>query len=164
MNTESITRAQADHKGTRLRQLILSFAALVLAVTIYPAKAHAQIIGNLEVNVPFQFHAGSTKFPAGKYIIHTLENSNLQVMEISSADGSTSALFEVEPAEASSTPAKTELFFNKYGNRYFLTKLFEEGSADGNQVLKSGYEKRISEQTTEAQEHVPAHHVGQQGN
>jgi hypothetical protein len=164
MYTESIMRAQADHKGTRLRQLILSFAALVLAATVYPAKAHAQIIGNLEVNVPFQFHVGHSKLPAGKYIIHMLDNSDLQVMEITSADGSVSALFDVEAAEASSTPAKTELIFNKYGNRYFLAKLFEEGSADGSQVLKSGYEKRISQQTSEAQEHVPAQRPGQQGN
>ena len=164
MNLESIDKAQADHKGTRLRHMILFFAALVLAVTIYPAKAHAQIIGNLEVNVPFQFQAGNTKLPAGKYIIHVLEDSNLQVMQISSADGSSSALFEVEPAEASSTPAKTELIFNKYGNRYFLTKLFEEGSSDGSQVLESRDEKKISQQSIEAQEHVPAHHAGQQGN
>jgi hypothetical protein len=164
MNLESINKAQADHKGIRLRHLVLLFAALVLAVTIYPAKAHAQIIGNLEVNVPFQFQAGNTKLPAGKYIIHVLDDSNLQVIEISSADGSTSALFEVEPAEASSTPAKTELIFNKYGNRYFLTKLFEEGSSDGSQVLESRDEKKISQQSIEALEHVPAHHVGQQGN
>jgi len=160
MYTESITRAQADHKGTRLRQLILSFAALVLAATVYPAKAHAQIIGNLEVNIPFQFHAGNTKLPAGKYIIHMLDNSDLQVMEITSADGSVSALFDVEAAEASSTPAKTELIFNKYGNRYFLAKLFDESNADGSAVIESRYEKRIDKATAEAQEHVPARHQG----
>ena len=163
MNMASTDKTQVDHKGTRPHHLVLLFVALVLAVTIFPAKAHAQIIGNLEVNVPFQFHVGNTTLPAGKYMIHMLDNSQLQVMQISSADGSTSILFEVEAAEVSSTPAKTELIFNKYGDRYFLAKLFEEGSADGNQVPESRYEKRISQETMEAQEHVTARRVGQQG-
>jgi hypothetical protein len=83
------------------------------------------------------------------------------VMEISSVDGSTSALFEVEPAQASSTPSKTELIFHRYGNRYFLTKLFDEGSADGSRVAASRYEKGISQETA-SEEHVPAHHRKQQ--
>jgi len=144
--------------------LFLFFIALVLAATIYPAKAHAQIVGDLEVNIPFQFHAGNTKLPPGKYVIHVLDDSDLTVMEISSADRSTSALFEVQQAEANSTPAKSELIFNKYGNRYFLAKLFDEGNPSGSQVLKSPYEKRVSHETAEAQAHVPAHHRGQQGN
>jgi hypothetical protein len=93
-----------------------------------------------------------------------LDNSDLTLMEISSADGSTSALFEVQEAEANSTPAKSELIFNKYGDRYFLAKLFDEGIPSGSQVLKSRYEKKISQATAEAQAHVPAHHQGQQGN
>jgi hypothetical protein len=56
------------------------------------------------------------------------------------------------------------LIFNKYGNRYFLAKLFDEGNPSGSQVLESPYEKRISRAAQEAQAHVPAHHRGQQGN
>jgi hypothetical protein len=144
--------------------LLSLLIALVFALTIYPTKAHAQIIGDLEVNIPFQFHAGNTKLPAGKYRIHMLDDSDLTIMEISSADGSTSALFQVQEAEANTTPAKSELIFNKYGNRYFLAKLFDEGNPSGSQVLKSPYEKKVSQQAAEAQAHVPAHHRGQQGN
>src|ERR1700686_1777458 len=113
MFTEVIDKAHANHIGTRGRQLLPFFIALVFALTIYPTKAHAQIIGNLEVTIPFQFHAGDTKLPPGKYTIHTVDNTDLTIMEIISADGSTSALFEVHDAEANSTPAKSELVFNK---------------------------------------------------
>src|SRR5467141_3085613 len=164
MFTESIEMAHASHNGTRGHQLLLSFIAFFFALTIYPSKAHAQIIGDLEANIPFQFHAGNAKFPAGKYLIHVLDNTDLTVMEIRSADGSTSALFEVHDAEANSAPAKSELIFNKYGNRYFLAKLFDEGNPSGSEVPKSRYEKRISQAGTTAQEHAPAHHRGQQGN
>jgi hypothetical protein len=163
MFTEPIDKTHASNKGTRGRYLLSLFIALVFAITIYPTKAHAQIIGDLEVNIPFQFHAGNAKLPPGKYVIHMLDN-DFTVMEISSADGSTSALFQVKDAETNSEPAKSELIFNKYGNRYFLAKLFDEGNPSGSQVLESPYEKRISRAAQEAQAHVPAHHRGQQGN
>ena len=149
---------------TRKHLLLSLFIALVFALTMYPTKAQAQIVGNLEADIPFQFHVGNAKLPAGKYTIHVLDNTDLTVMEITSADGSTSALFEVQSAQANSAPAKSELIFNKYGNRYFLSKLFDESNPSGSQVLESRYEKRISEAAAEGQEHVPAHHRGQQGN
>lgn len=164
MSPETINKGTASRKATRRHQLLSFFIALVLAMTIYPAKAHAQIIGNLEVTIPFQFHAGNAKLPAGNYIVHVLDNSDLTIMEISSVDGSTSALFQVQDAEANSTPPKSDLIFNKYGNRYFLAKVFDEGNASGSEVLKSTYEKKVSQATSEAQAHIPAHHKAQQGN
>jgi len=149
--------------GTRGHQLLPLFIALVLALTIGAGKAKAQITDSLEVSIPFQFHAGNTKLPAGEYRIHVLDDSDLRVMEISSADGSTSALFQVEQTEAGSTPAKSELIFNKYGNRYFLAKLFEEGTASGSQVPESRYEKAVSQEGVGAQEHVAAHRGNQHG-
>ena len=163
MFTEVLDKAHANHIGTRGRRLLPLFIALVFALTIYPTKAHAQIIGNLEANIPFQFHVGNTKLPPGKYVIHVLDNTDLTVMEISSADGSTTALFGVRDAEANSAPAKSELIFNKYGNRYFLAKLFDESNPNGSTVDESGYEKKISKATAEAQTHVAALHRGQQG-
>ena len=148
---------------TGSNQLLSLFVALVFVLTMHSPKAQAQIVGNLEVDIPFQFHAGNAKLPPGKYTIHMLENTDLTVMEIISVDNSTSALFEVRRSQAGSAPAKSELIFNKYGNRYFLAKVFDEGNPTGSQVLESRYEKRISE-VAEAQEHVPAHHQGQQGN
>src|ERR1700741_1958830 len=144
-------------------QLLSMFIALVFVLTMHSTKAQAQIVGNLEVDIPFQFHAGNAKLPPGKYTIHLLENTDLTVMEITSVDNSTSALFEVERAQANSAPAKSELIFNKYGNRYFLAKVFEEGNQSGSEVLESRYEKRVGKKALEAQEHVPAHHREQQG-
>jgi hypothetical protein len=142
--------------------LLALFTVLAFGLTMYPSKAQAQIVGDLEVNIPFQFHAGNAKLPAGDYRIHVMEDSNLTIMEISSADGSTSTLFQVHDTDANSTPTKNELIFNKYGNRYFLAKLFQEGSSSGSQVLESRYEERIShDETVEGQEHVAARRAGQ---
>src|SRR6266403_893491 len=117
MFTETIGNSHAGRKVISRQYLLSLFIALVFALTMYPSKAQAQIVGD----------------------------------------------FEVQQAEANSTPAKSELIFNKYGNRYFLAKLFDEGNPSGSQVLKSTYEKKISQAAMEAQTHVPAHHRGQQG-
>ena len=163
MSTEVIKKVTASDKATRRRHLLSLLIGLVFALTIYPTKANAQIIGDLEAKIPFQFHAGNTKFPAGEYRIHVMDNTDLSVMEITSMDGTVSALFQVRDSDASSEPTKTELIFNRYGNRYFLAKLFDVGNAAGSQVVESGYEKKISQAVLEGQEHVPARHRTQQG-
>jgi hypothetical protein len=157
-------RVRSSHNVTaRTRNLLSLFIALAFTLMFHPAKAHAQIIGSLEVTIPFQFYVGNAKLPAGKYVIRTVDNTDLTFMEISSADGSTSALFEVRDAEANSTPAKSEVIFNKYGDRYFLAKLFDEGNPNGSAVSESHYQKGVGQAAAEAQAHVPAHHKGQQG-
>jgi hypothetical protein len=163
MFVETIDNFHAGRKAARRKYLLPFFIAFVFALTLYPSEAQAQIAGDLEVNIPFQFHAGNAKLPPGKYVIHMLDN-DFTVMEISSADGSTSALFQVQDLETNSEPAKSELVFNKYGNRYFLAKLYDQGNPSGSQVVESGYEKKISQQTMEGQEHVSTHRRGQQGN
>ncbi len=165
MFEKEIDWIHSRRKGTTTRNLLslmLLFFAVVFMLTILPRNAHAQIIGEIEVTIPFQFHVGNAKLPAGKYIIHPLDNTDLTTMEISSADGSISALFEVRDAEVNTPPAKTELIFNKYGNRYFLAKLFDEANPNGSTVAESRYEKTVSHETAESQAHVPAHRHGQQ--
>src|ERR1700722_4045448 len=160
MFIESINKSH----GRKVHYLLTLFVAFVFALTIYASRVQAQIVGDLEVNIPFQFHAGNAKLTTGKYRIHVLDDAGLTVMEISSVDDSTSALFQVESAEANSTPAKSELIFNKYGNRYFLAKLFDEGDPNGSRVVESRYEKMVGQAALEAQEHVPAHRRTQQAN
>jgi hypothetical protein len=164
MFTEAVKKVTASHKATTPRHSLSIFAAMFFALMIYPTTARAQIIGDVEANIPFQFYAGDTKLPAGEYRIHILDNADLGVMEISRVDGSASALVQIQEAEANSEPAQGELIFNKYGDRYFLTQLFDEGNPSGSKVIESRYAKKISRGTLEAQRHVPAHRRGQKGN
>jgi hypothetical protein len=153
-----------DKRKNSVPQLLSFLVLSLFALTIFAGKARAQIIGDLDADIAFQFHAGNTKLPAGKYRIHVLDNSDLTVMEIVSADGSTSALFQVQESDANSAPAKSELIFNKYGNQYFLAKLFDEDNPSGSELIESRYEKQLRKTVEVAQEHVPAHRRTQQGN
>jgi hypothetical protein len=121
-------------------------------------------VGNIRVNVPFQFHAGDVNFPAGKYTIHLVENSDLNVLEISSADGRTSALLQVLEAETNSTPAKSQLIFNKIDNQYFLARIFDEGNTSGSEIIANRDEKTVNQASDNDPEHVRAQSQAQKGN
>lgn len=100
-------------------------------------------------------------FPAGKYKIRVDDGSDLKTMEIQSADGKSSALFEVRSAQAQNNPQSTELIFNHYGNRYFLAKIFDEGARAGSAVVDSGYSKKYGASLEAGEtEHVAGRHSG----
>jgi hypothetical protein len=164
MFTGSIQKTE-PHKRKGGVQQFLSFLLLpVFALTIFAGKASAQIDGDLDADIPFQFHVGTRELPAGKYRIHVLDEASQRIMEITSADGSASALFQVEESDVNSAPTQSELIFNKYGDNYFLSKLHDEGNPSGSELIESRYEKQLSKGAVVAQEHLPAHHKMQQGN
>lgn len=144
---------------TKIKQSLLPGVAFIVALTMHPNKAQAQIMDRLEVNVPFEFHVGNSTLPAGKYTIQPVDDSDLTVLEIRSADGSTSAFFNVESVDEKAVPAKNEVTFQRYGNRYFLAKVFEERNRSGDKVTESPDETRIG-QAAKGQEHAPARHGG----
>jgi len=164
MFTGSIEKTEPNRRKGGVQQFLSFLLLPVFALTIFAGKASAQINVGLDAEIPFQFHVGTRELPAGKYRIHVLDEANLRVMEITSTDGSSSVLFQVEESDAKSTPTQSELIFNKYGDNYFLAKLYDEGNPSGSELIKSRYEKKLSKGAVVAQEHLPAHHKMQQGN
>lgn len=131
----------------------------VLSMLLSGAPAPAQVIGRLQADVPFPFHAGLAKFPAGRYVFHMEEGSDLTTMEIESADGTHSALLEVRDAQAPRPPQHGELIFNHVGGRYFLAKLFDDGVKNGEAVVDTGYSKKYGAGLTSGeQKRVPIVH------
>ena len=154
-------RRRAEKEEYMKQRVICLLGFIGVALGMSTISAQGQIIGQLEANIPFTFHAGGAKLPPGKYTIHVLDNSDLGLMEIQSADGRTAALFQVQDAQASTDPKKSVLVFNHYGNRYFLSKLFDEGNKAGSSVVESGYLKQYaSGGASDGEKEVPASHPG----
>src|SRR5437899_6124959 len=108
MLTGSIQKTEPNKRKGGVQHFLLLLLP-VFALTIFAGKASAQIVGDLDADIPFQFHVGNRELPAGTYRIHVLGDDSLRVMEITSADGSTSALFQVQQLDAQSAPARSEL-------------------------------------------------------
>lgn len=133
------------------KKMLMSLISLSLLVLLGASSARAQVVGEVEAKIPFNFYAGNTRLPAGKYFIKVLDDFNLSVMEISSANGRTSTLFNVRDSQAAANPPKDELIFDKYGDQYFLSKVYEQGNKYGSAVEKSRYEKRTAKDEAKAE-------------
>lgn len=76
------------------RQLVQVLMLMGLMLLVGTDRAQAQILDQIEVNIPFEFYAGNSRLPAGKYMVKVLDGTYLTVMEIAGVNGHHSAVFE----------------------------------------------------------------------
>jgi hypothetical protein len=137
---------------------IIRFSVVVsgLAMLVMPGL-YAQITREVRANIPFDFYVQETHLPAGTYVIRAASDDDLNVLEIQSEDGKTAVDFEMEPTQMASTPAHSELFFHRYGNKEYLSRIFQGGEASGGRVLLTRSELKIEKHGAKPEEHsVPA--------
>ena len=126
-----------------MKKLLVAVAA---AFCLLPKPAAAQITRPIQADIPFPFTVADTQLPAGRYRIHVVDSSDLNIMQITSADRKTTVNFLVGTATLPKLPTKTELEFHKYGDHEFLAQIFQQGELDGVQVFRSRAESRLSKQ------------------
>ncbi|HEX8265619.1 MAG TPA: hypothetical protein VF596_09455 [Pyrinomonadaceae bacterium] len=123
------------------------FLTLSILMVVGLTAAQAQIDSDtiIDTNIPFQFVVGNTTFPAGKYVIKPMDDSDdmPSVIEIQSANGKMSVVFETENSTLDNAPKKTEVIFDSIGGKYFLSQIFVEGQNYGVRALESKMEKKL---------------------
>jgi hypothetical protein len=119
----------------------------VLAATMLVASAgFAQKSENLyRASIPFQFQIAGKVLPAGDYIVK-LTDHFVQIRPVNSTKGAGIATLRAERKHAAQ---KDALEFNVYGNQYFLSQLWFEGSELGRSVVVSKAEAEIARQARE---------------
>jgi hypothetical protein len=123
--------------------------ALTLALGAGRAKAQtAPVFGQVRANVPFEFYAGDTKFPAGSYIVKRLNEMDPKILTISTADGKITSLLVVHLQDMKQDAKTSELVFNKYGSRFFLNGVNVQGYSNASQVDKSHFEELVGKGET----------------
>jgi len=91
-------------------------------------NASAQITNSVEFTTSFGFTVGNTTVPAGSYTVRPDDDDpNILVLTGAHAD----VLFQTENKTQKSTPSKTEVIFNRYGDGYVLKGIQVEGSDTG---------------------------------
>lgn len=129
-----------------MRKLYLVFVSLALLTVALAVPAGAQITETIEADIPFEFTIGSTTLPAGAYTLKQLDAPIEGVMEIRSANGRDRKLFLIASAESFGEPSKAELVFDRVGDRYFLSEIFEQGNQFGAEVPKSRSELKLEKE------------------
>jgi hypothetical protein len=116
------------------------FALLGLGLLLATVSAYAQT-ANLKADVPFKFVVAGRSMPSGEYTIRTLNGIN-HALVISSEDQKPS-IFMAHSC-VSMKPVQSKLVFRRYGDQYFLSEIWTEGSDAGYQLTKSRREVEIA--------------------
>ncbi len=115
----------------------------MMALTAMATTRVAQAQQDVAVNIPFDFVAGNTQLPAGEYTVKVSAPTHSLIL-ISRKDATMSAFINTNPAVSSAPQTESKLIFNRYGDRYFLSQVWQEGNAQGRQLLKSSREKEVA--------------------
>jgi hypothetical protein len=115
----------------------------LLSLLLVAGSAIAQTV-HVRGNIPFNFAVGNKAFPAGTYDIGSIESGTGKILVLQARDSNTSMMLNSNAAETLEPADKTKLVFNQYGNRYFLSQIWVNGSTLGRQLPKSSREKEMA--------------------
>ena len=120
------------------RQALMILTTLSFLVMLTATSVYAQSSTALVANIPFEFVIGNRAFPAGEY---TFTNRFTNVIQIQSLDRGESMFVLTGPVKAKKT--RNELRFNRYGDKYFLSRLRTDGDDAGRAVRMSSSEREL---------------------
>jgi hypothetical protein len=133
------------------RTIIRGLATTILIILPLTATGWAQS-SHISAKIPFDFRVGQTIMPAGEYVLQTVGSGVHRIR--SSDDGHSFALFSTFPMYVPGGSKKAQLVFNRYGNDYFLSKIWWAVGEGGSQVRQDKLEKEIAK--TASAPHVTA--------
>jgi len=119
------------------------FIAIPIFAALACAGLHAQN-NNLRATIPFDFHVGNKLMPAGEYVVE----ASGPLVRVRSAEGNDPGnvflATHTSPPASEGSRAKSELDFNRYGDEYFLTTIWNPWIGDGLQAPKTAREKELA--------------------
>jgi hypothetical protein len=118
--------------------------ALTLFAGLMVPATQAQSI-MLKADIPFDFVVGDKQLHSGEY---NVKQTHPGVMLIQSKDARSSAMVLTTAADAGKISDVGKLVFNRYGDQYFLSKIWTSDS--GRQLPKSRLEREVAQRLSES--------------
>ena len=100
-----------------------TLAAIVSLLVLHPGPADADTL-MMKAFIPFDFTVGATTLPSGSYVVHRVGGSQYVFRIRSSHLG---VLVAVHASSAGHDTGDARLEFKRYGDRYFLRKMWFSG-------------------------------------
>jgi hypothetical protein len=135
-----LAAAKAGKRPQRKEQMKrLAFSVgLLTALTSTTIQAQSM---DLRANIPFEFRIGETRLPAGEYLIQ--QAASVLIVKEQGANHKAAMLFTTGAFRLD--PLKTgEVEFNRYGDTYFLAKIWLPANRQGRAVIKTPQEKELA--------------------
>jgi hypothetical protein len=140
-----------------LKRLIAPMGLLAILCAI---PAIAQITNQVKFDAPFAFYAGNAKMPAGSYTV-TQPDPDVSLVLIEDANGSHSVFLEYVISTSDTPHAQTDVSFNKYGNRDFLSAISIKGRNSEMRIAPSKIEQTAANTAAAEKHSLSAQSAGQ---
>jgi hypothetical protein len=135
-----LASAVLDTKEGIMKRQVFTLVG-VLSLLVSAGSAFAQTT-KIKVDVPFNFVVNRTTMPAGTYTIADVGVGSTLVVR--GTDNRSVKLVNASYDHASKPSDRTKLVFRCYGNRYFLSQIWMEGSDRGRRLPKTAAETEVA--------------------
>ena len=128
------------------RQVMMALTMLSLIVALAVTSAKAQSRSHfMRINIPFEFIIRGETLPPGAYTVKRASSDKPETLLLSSADGGSRMFIVTRTVRARTDQNESKLVFHQYGDRYFLSQVWEAGEDEGRQLNKSRSERTAHE-------------------
>ena len=125
---------------------MLAVSVVVLLMMSAFTTAHAQTTNHFTANIPFDFHVGSDRLPAGEYTVRCLNpSSDVKVLQLRKTDGKASVVLHTNGIVGRMNQ-NSRLVFSRYGNQYYFARAWLGSERIGMQAIKSRQEKATAKE------------------
>jgi len=131
-------------KGDNMKRYFLSgIGTLALAMAMV-ATAYSQMAHRVEAKIPFEFAVSGKVLPDGAYVV---TGDTAGCLTIRSLDGGNAVLALATAARSNVPRTEATMVFDRIGDHYFLTQIWEPGSDGGVQIPRSKMESEMINRT-----------------
>ena len=117
------------------RNFLIAAALALFGIT----AASAQTV-DVKASVPFSFTVNRATLPAGEYSLKSMDEQGT-ALAIRNLNSRTPNLVLSNSCRSAKSASQTKLLFHRYGNNYFLSQIWIEGSHAGRELPPSAQEK-----------------------
>ncbi len=125
---------------------MLAVSVVVLVTMAAFATTHAQTTNQFTADIPFDFHVGGERFPAGEYTIRCLNpSSDVKILQLRKTDGESSVVLHTNSI-VGRINRNSRLVFSRYGTQYYFSLAWLGSESLGMQAVKSRQEKATAKE------------------
>ncbi len=119
---------------------------IIAAAFLIATGAWAQSDGPVRFDIPFDFNIGDRQLAAGRYEVAASPGN--PILRVRTRDGYTVWMGVTHALTTRDVTSASQLVFNKYGDRYFMSKVRVAGTDGGRQLFPSRQERELARTAT----------------
>ena len=129
------------------KEIMMTLTMLCFIVTLAVTPTNAQSSAHfIRIVIPFEFIIKGETLPPGVYTVKRASSERPETLLLSSADGGSSLYIMTTNVRVKTRESGSKLVFHQYGDRYFLSQVYEAGNNEGRQLFKSRGERATARQ------------------